>query len=60
MARGPALDDQGSLKVIPKMFNIRNLPTVVFVCRDAQLHLKTRKKTAFSESKVPQLVALRP
>jgi hypothetical protein len=39
---------QGGVKVIPKMFNIWNSPTVVFDCRDAQLHLKTQKTSVFS------------
>jgi hypothetical protein len=39
------------------MFNILNLPTVVFDCSDAQLHLKTRKNLCFFES---QLVGFGP
>jgi hypothetical protein len=45
------------VNVIPKMFNILNLPTVVFDCSDAQLHLKTWKNLCFFKS---QLVAFGP
>ena len=44
-------------RVIPKMFNIRDNPTVVIHGCDSLLHLKTLKKGPFSES---QLVAFGP
>ena len=50
---------QDGAKVIPKMFNIRNSPTVVVDARDSQLHqaytMDSDKTAVLSES---QLVAL--